>query len=61
MFFNQSDLLFNDMLQLQECQRPSVVILPQAHSAIVDSNHEEPYQRVLVLKGLRHVELSCHW
>lgn len=25
-FFNQSDLLFNDMLQLRECQHPSVVI-----------------------------------
>lgn len=32
-FFNQSDLLFNDMLQLQECQHPSVVIhLPPTSS-----------------------------
>lgn len=57
-FFNQSDLLFNDMLQLQECQYQSIVI---HRPALVDSNHKERYQRVLVLKGFRHVELSCHW
>lgn len=48
-FFNQSDLLFNDMLQLQECQHPSVIIHPpKACTAIVDSNQEEPYQWVLI-------------